>query len=461
VQASRGQDGRGGRAGISLTHEVAAALRGRVVTGQLRAGQRLASERALAAQLEVSRVTVVRALERLRIEGLIVTRHGSGSYVAATDRSLDTIAAQPVRAAVSQAADGMDVRWATTAGPAELTQIAAEAVREALPAALRGDGESGVTVDELTELLAGYLSRSGLPTWASQLTLTSGAMTGLGLVLDTAGPPGRLAVTDTPTYPAALRVLARRHYRVRGWPAGQAHWDPARLSSMLGRSAPGVLYLQPDGHNPTGAVMPLATRDAIIPAAAEAGCLAIADETMRPLHHAGQRLPSLAAYDGRVIVIASLSKTVWGGLHVGWIRASTATTRRLRAAALASGTGPSALDQIVAARLLPLLDVISARRARLLASNLDHLEQRLRSINPAEVRWHTPSGGITLWLDLLARSSNQVVQDCSRLGVLLEPASSYTVGGRDDRHLRIPFTLPPPALDRVTEVLTQVLGRAR
>ena len=43
------------------------------------------------------------------------------------------------------------------------------------------------------------------------------------------------------------------------------------------------------------------------------------------------------------------------------------------------------------------------------------------------------------------------------MGVLLEPASTYAVDGRDDRHLRIPFTVPPLALDRVADALTQVL----
>jgi hypothetical protein len=45
--------------------------------------------------------------------------------------------------------------------------------------------------------------------------------------------------------------------------------------------------------------------------------------------------------------------------------------------------------------------------------------------------------------------------------VLLEPASSYAADGRDDRHLRIPFTAPPPALDQVADVLGQVLGGHR
>jgi DNA-binding transcriptional MocR family regulator len=66
-----GRDGGAHAAGISLTHEVMAAIRGRIATGQLRTGERLPSERVLAAQLKVSRVTVVRALARLRIEGLV------------------------------------------------------------------------------------------------------------------------------------------------------------------------------------------------------------------------------------------------------------------------------------------------------------------------------------------------------------------------------------------------------
>src|SRR5215471_2903939 len=85
------------RAASSVTHEVAATLRARITHGELRPGMRLPSERALAAQLNVSRVTVVRALTRLRLEGLVVTRHGSGTFVATTDRLLDTIASHPAR----------------------------------------------------------------------------------------------------------------------------------------------------------------------------------------------------------------------------------------------------------------------------------------------------------------------------------------------------------------------------
>jgi len=442
-----------------MTHEVAATLRGRIAHGEFRPGMRLPSERALAARLGVSRVTVVRALTRLRLEGLVVTRHGSGTFVATTDRLLDTIASHPALPSRpgEGAADLLDLRWATTAGPADMIQVVRAACHDALPTALHGDGTTGAGLDALTERLAHYLTRSGLATRPGQLTLTSGAMTGLRLVLDVAGPPGGLAVTETPSYPGALRMLAQQKRRTLGWPAGAADWDCGYLARLLRAGSPGVLYVQPDGHNPTGATMPPSTRETIGRIAAAAGWLVVADETMRPLHLAGDPVASLAAADHRVIVVSSLSKTVWGGLHLGWIRAPAGLTRQLRNAAAAMGAGPSALDQITAAQLLPSLDPVIQRRRRLLTENLQHLEHRLRGMGQARLRWHSPASGITLWLDLHPRSSHEVVRECARLGVLLEPASTYAVDGRDDRHLRIPFTVPPPTLDRVADALTQVL----
>ena len=446
--------------GTSMTHEVAATLRGRIAHGEFGPGMRLPSERALAARLNVSRVTVVRALTRLRLEGLVVTRHGSGTFVATTDRLLDTIASHPARSPHpgEGGADVLDLRWATTAGPADLAQVVQAACVDALPAALLGDGATGASLDTLTELLAHHLTRSGLATRPGQLTLTSGAMTGLGLVLDVAGPPGGLTVTETPTYPGALHILAQRKRRLSGWPAGAADWDSADLARLLRAGSRGVLYVQPDGHNPTGATMPPSTRETIGRIAAAAGWLVVADETMRPLHLAGDAVASLAAADHRVIVVSSLSKTVWGGLHLGWVRAPAGVTRQLRSAAAAMGAGPSALDQIITAQLLPSLDSVIQRRTRLLTENLRHLEHRLRGIGPAKLRWHSPAGGVTLWLDLHPRSSHEVVRACARLGVLLEPASTYAINGRDDRHLRIPFTVAPSTLDRVADALTAVLG---
>jgi GntR family transcriptional regulator/MocR family aminotransferase len=58
-------------------------LRRRIRAGDLPTGTRLPSSRALAKQLGVSRNTVVAAYELLAWEGLLATRHGSGTRVLA------------------------------------------------------------------------------------------------------------------------------------------------------------------------------------------------------------------------------------------------------------------------------------------------------------------------------------------------------------------------------------------
>jgi len=57
-----------------------------IAAGSLRPGQALPSERDLAALVEVSRVTVRRAIEDLVRDGVLVQRHGSGTYVAPPQR---------------------------------------------------------------------------------------------------------------------------------------------------------------------------------------------------------------------------------------------------------------------------------------------------------------------------------------------------------------------------------------
>jgi GntR family transcriptional repressor for pyruvate dehydrogenase complex len=65
----------------SAVDAVADQLRARILSGALAPGSKLPSERELAAQLEVNRLTLRAALARLEANGLIATRHGVGTVV--------------------------------------------------------------------------------------------------------------------------------------------------------------------------------------------------------------------------------------------------------------------------------------------------------------------------------------------------------------------------------------------
>lgn len=55
-----------------------------IVDGEFKAGERFATEEALCLRFGTSRPTVREALARLRVDGLIVSRQGSGTYVTHT-----------------------------------------------------------------------------------------------------------------------------------------------------------------------------------------------------------------------------------------------------------------------------------------------------------------------------------------------------------------------------------------
>src|SRR5688572_33309376 len=77
--------------GLTLQDQIYLCIRRSIVEGLICADSRLPSTRALAADLGVSRTTVLLAFEQLKAEGYIVPRPGSGIYIAKelTDRRPD------------------------------------------------------------------------------------------------------------------------------------------------------------------------------------------------------------------------------------------------------------------------------------------------------------------------------------------------------------------------------------
>ncbi len=63
-------------------------IKNEIITGTLPADEALPSVRALAGELKISALTVKKAYDRLEEDGFVITVHGKGTFVAATDRSL-------------------------------------------------------------------------------------------------------------------------------------------------------------------------------------------------------------------------------------------------------------------------------------------------------------------------------------------------------------------------------------
>src|SRR5206468_8947624 len=118
--------------------------------------------------------------------------------------------------------------------------------------------------------------------------------------------------------------------------------------------------------------VPEADRREVLNVARHTGTTVVVDESFVDLGFGVGERPT-AAVDPAVITVGSLSKPVWGGLRIGWLRASTDLVHRLAALRTSIDMGSPVLEQVVAASLVEQLDDIAARRVAELVPQRDAL----------------------------------------------------------------------------------------
>jgi DNA-binding transcriptional MocR family regulator len=335
-----------------------------------------------------------------------------------------------------------------------VTEAGARALAE-LPTHLATTGYDVLGLPALREAVAARLSADGLRTSADEVMITAGAQHAHALVARALVRPGDRVLIEQPTYPGAIDLV--RHASARHVPVamgedpddGRPGWDIEALAAAMRASTPAIGYLVPDHQNPTGAVMSAETRAAVVAAAARHGVPLVVDDCLREMWLDTPVPPPLGAWSAGgtpVITTGSLSKTVWGGLRIGWLRAPRTLLRRIAAARASDDISTPVLEQLVAVALFDRLDGIVAASRRVLAHRRDHLRDALARALP-EWRAPRPSGGFSLWIDLGVPRSSALVEAAARAGVHLAAGPRFATGGAFEHHLRLPYTLSPDALD--------------
>jgi DNA-binding transcriptional MocR family regulator len=427
----------------SASAALAAAIRRAVLDGTVHVADRLPAERQLASQLGVSRGTVVTAFAALRAEGWLSTRHGSGSTVQLPDALRTRYAPLPV-----DHRDGLvDLRLAVPAAPVDAYTAAAERALARSAGLLLGDGGPSQGLPGLREQVAARLTGEGQSTSPDQILITSGARAALSLLIAHLRP--RAAVVESPTYHSLPGLVRRPGRRLLPVPVTAEGWDADRLTVAFSRAGSGVALLVPEFHNPTGAQMDSATRAQIAVLAASTGITVIADEILRDLDLRDPPVP-MPRIRGAVTV-GSLSKTIWSGLRIAWIRGPARLIRELQLHPLFATCAPPPLEQLIASELLPELDALIGRRARELRTQRDHLAGELRD----EAAWSftPPHGGLWLWLRLTRASGDALAAQAAARGLAVLPGSAFSADRTPGSYLRVPFAAPPDVLSRAAAIL--------
>ncbi|MEV4617138.1 PLP-dependent aminotransferase family protein [Asanoa sp. NPDC049573] len=433
---------------------LAGAVRGLLADGRLPLGIRLPAERELAEALKVSRTTVTAAYRELRESGHLTSRRGAGSWT--TLPGGHRVASTGLWTPLNDL-DMIDLGCAALAAPPELIP-AARAAADELPRYLGDAGYHPTGLVELREAVARGFTDRGLPTSPDQIMVTSGTQQALDLVLRLTVQAGNGVLMESPTYPNALAALSARRARITTHGLDiDAGWDGELLLGALRQSTPRLAYVIPEFHNPTGHLMAADLRERMVATAHSTGTDLVVDESFVDLPLDGVEMPPpVAMFDrhSRVITIGGMSKPYWGGLRIGWVRASAPTVQRLAALRVGVDMSSPVLDQLVAAQLLDRADTIVPARRLQLATQRDALLDALAEHLP-EWRVRPPQGGVTLWAELDGPISSALARAAEEVGVRLAPGPRFGLDGTLERFLRLPYTLPAGDLvDAVKRIAT-------
>jgi DNA-binding transcriptional MocR family regulator len=427
-------------------------IRDLLVEGHLPVGSRLPAERELAVALDTSRVTVASAYRVLREEGYAATRHGSGTVTGLPE-------APNPWGPPSLEPGILDLAHAAPEAAPQLLPAYQQALAE-LPGRLSGHGYAPTGLPELRAAIAERFTARGLPTDPDQIVVTAGVGDAASVVFETLMEPGDRVLIEHPTYPGAVGMIT-----AGGGRCIPVNTDPEDPDGLIGaadlaarQSSPRLAYLMPDGSNPTGLSLSAAGRRRLAATLWQRGVLGIVDEVVAGLHTDGDAAPPFAAGlpDAATVTVCGLSKAVWGGLRIGWLRTDAMLAAQLGATLGRRQLSVGLVDQLVATVLVRQLDeILEQRRAQLRERRDVLLAEIARQLPDWSVR--CPSAGLSLWCRLPAGSSSAaLVAAVAAHGLLLAEGRAFGTGHAFDDHLRLPFTRPPEELRTAVGILAGV-----
>jgi DNA-binding transcriptional MocR family regulator len=422
---------------------LAARLRLLVADGRLPVGTRLPPERELALVLHVSRATVTNAYGRLREEGWAAARQGAGTWTRLP------AGADPGPWVPAPAEPGLiDLAHAAPPAPPEVTASLTAALQD-LPRLLPGHGYSPHGLPELRVRIAERFAARGLPTAPEQVLVTGGALHAVSLALAALGSPGDRILVEHPTYPNSLDAAAGLGLVLV--PVAVSARRPEAVAGDLHRAArqagPRLAYLMPDFSNPTGLLLDDAQRQRLAVGLEQCDVLTIVDETLAELGLDQPAPAPLASFvrPGLSVTVGSMSKTFWGGLRVGWLRAEPDVVAQCARVLARTQVALPVLDQLAACHLLDRAhDVLVPRRAALRVQR----DALLRALSEQLPAWEVPvpTGGLVLWCRLPRGSSSALAAAAHEHGLRLAAGPRFGTGSAFDDHLRLPYTAAPDVL---------------
>lgn len=435
---------------------IARAIVAQIASGALAPGQRTPSSRALARDLGCARNIVLLAYEQLLLEGYLVSRGRTGTFVSpnlpvpeATSRRDRVLApSASARAPLSRLGRAMtdaaararvvtrrhrdcpiDFIFGLTQPDDRLIRRLRQALAEPLRERAFAYGPPAGDPALRAEIARRFQAARGISRPADHIVITNGAQQALDLSARLLLEPGAEVVVEDPGYEAAAAAFLGAGARLIPVPVDRDGLDPARLPA--GRRRVRLVYVTPSHQFPTGAVLPAARRYALLAWAKRHDAQILEDDYDGEFRYAGQPVPALASLDAdTVIYCGTFAKSLFPASRLGYLVLPPALVAPAIHAKWLTDRGSSPLIERAIARLLQTGEYdrhirrMQRRYAERRQALIDALRERLG--DDVEVGGSSTGLHLVAWLPRLPpKRIDALVDACRARGVGVYSINAY------------------------------------
>jgi 2-aminoadipate transaminase len=312
-------------------------------------------------------------------------------------------------------------------------------------------------------------AHEGIDIPLSRIMITNGSSQGLLMVAEAFLNPGETVIIEEFCYPGTLRAFGYGEPRYATVPTDDEGIIVAELTRVLDRLTvqgvtPKFIYTITNFQNPTGSVMSLERRQALMQVAEERRLLIIEDDAYGDLIYEGEPVTSLYALSrtDNVVRFGTFSKIVAAGVRLGWIIAPEPALAKMAVSKIDGGTSAFTsravaeyLKDHLEDRMHTLLDVYRAKRDAMLEALQEHLH--------GVATWSRPKGGLFVWVRLSEGiNTTQLLEAAHAAGVTYLPGMNFSPEGKGANYLRLSFAyLNPEEIRAGIAVLASVVKTIR
>ena len=306
----------------------------------------------------------------------------------------------------------------------------------------------------LREQLAAFMTAKGAKEVAADnLIVTTGSQQALDLLGKTLISPGDKVIVEGPTFLATIQCFRLYGAELISAPIDGNGVKTDELEKLIAEHQPKFVYLIPTFGNPSGAMLSLERRKAVLEMAVKHNTLIVEDDPYGDLYFGDAPPPSLLNLSASVpgsrellVHCGSLSKVLSPGLRVGWMIGPAELLAKATMCKQFSDAHTSTFAQATAAQYLKAgrMPATLANVRKVYAERAQAMGDALRNDLGDAIEFVQPQGGLFVWARLTGaggkvQDGNVLAKRAIENGVAFVPGTPFFCANPDHATFRLSF----------------------